>query len=106
LVTDGLTDGNPPPSRRVFRVFATSCRARKPIPGEAARRAGCVAARANGYGLVTVPVIVRADQVTTVHLEGSPSWQNRIQLSQSSPVRLPGGAIAGWRANPEASAKP
>src|ERR1035437_7621112 len=52
----------------------------------------CVVARANGYGVVTVPVIIRADRVTTVHLEGSSSWQNRSQLSQSNPVRLPGGA--------------
>jgi hypothetical protein len=57
-------------------------------------------ARANGYGVVTVPVIIRPDQVTTVHLEGSPSWQNRSQMSQSKPVRLPGGEIAGWRADP------
>jgi hypothetical protein len=32
-----------------------------------------VVARANRYGVVTVPVIIRANQVTTVHLEGSPS---------------------------------
>jgi hypothetical protein len=58
----------------------------------------CVFARANGYRVVTVPVIIRAGQITTVHLEGSPSWQNRSELSQSNPVRLPGGEIAGWRA--------
>ena len=66
----------------------------------------CVVARANGYGVVTVPVIIRADRVTTVHLEGSSSWQNRSQLSQSNPVRLPGGEIAGWRAPPADTAKP
>jgi hypothetical protein len=58
-----------------------------------------VVARANGYGVVTAPVIIRADQVTTVHLEGGSSWQSRSQLSQSNPVRLPGGEIAGWRAD-------
>ena len=58
-----------------------------------------VVARANGYGVVTVPVIIRANQVTTVHLEGSSSWQNRSQISQSNPVRLPDGEIAGWRAD-------
>jgi hypothetical protein len=60
-----------------------------------------VIARANGYGVVTVPVIIRAGQVTTVHLEGSPWWQNRTQMSQSNPVLLPGGEIAGWRADPQ-----
>ena len=66
----------------------------------------CVVAQANGYGVVTVPVIIRAGQVTTVHLEGSPSWQNRSQLGQSNPVRLPDGEIAGWRASPDGSSKP
>ena len=65
-----------------------------------------VVARANGYGVVTVPVIIRADQVTTVHLEGGPSWQNRSQLGQSNPVRLPDGEIAGWRASPDNASKP
>ena len=65
-----------------------------------------VVARANGYGVVPVPVVIRADQVTTVHLEGSPSWQNRSQLAQSNPVRLPDGEIAGWRASPDGSSKP
>ena len=66
----------------------------------------CVIARANGYGVVIVPVIIRADQVTTVHLEGGPSWQNLSQLSQSNPVRLPDGEIAGWRASPDSPPKP
>ena len=66
----------------------------------------CVVAQAKGYGVVTVPVIIRAGQVTTVHLEGSPSWQNRSQLGQSNPVRLPDGEIAGWRANPDSLIKP
>ena len=65
-----------------------------------------VVARANGYGLVTVPVIIRADQVTTVHLEGGSSWQNRSQLSQSNPVRLPDGDIVGWRASSDSPTKP
>lgn len=58
-----------------------------------------VVARANGYGKVTVPVVIRADQATTVHLEGSPSWPNRRQLAGSNPVRLPDGEIAGWPAS-------
>jgi hypothetical protein len=58
-----------------------------------------VVARANGYGEVTVPVVIRADRVTTVHLEGGPSWPNRRQLAGANPVRLPDGEIAGWRAS-------
>jgi hypothetical protein len=61
----------------------------------------CVVARANGYGAVTVPVILRGNQVTTVHLEGGFSWSNRSQPGQSNPVRLPDGEIAGWRASPD-----
>jgi hypothetical protein len=59
----------------------------------------CVVARANGYGVVTVPVIIRANQVTTVHLEGGTSWPNNAALLGSNPVRLPGGEVAGWRAD-------
>ena len=65
-----------------------------------------VVARANGYGVVTVPVIIRADQVTTVHLEGGSSWWSRSQLKQSNPVRLPDGRIIGWRASPDTSSNP
>ena len=64
-----------------------------------------VVARANGYGIVTVPVIIRSDQITMVHLEGGPSWQNRSPLKDSNPVRLPNGEIAGWRASPESSSQ-
>lgn len=59
----------------------------------------CVVARANGYGVVTVPVIIRANQVTTVHLEGGTSWPNNAALLGSNPVRLPRGEVAGWRAD-------
>jgi hypothetical protein len=65
-----------------------------------------VVARANGYGEVTIPVVIRADQVTTVHLEGSPSWPNRRQLAGSNPVRLPDGEIAGWRAGNASGDRP
>ena len=61
-----------------------------------------VVAHANGYGLVTVPVVIQANQVTTVHLEGGASWPNHAVLLGSNPVRLPDGEIAGWRANTEA----
>jgi|WetSurMetagenome_2_1015567.scaffolds.fasta_scaffold699310_1 hypothetical protein len=65
-----------------------------------------VAARANGYGEVIVPVVIRPDQVTRVHLEGSPAWPNSQELARSNPVRLPDGEIAGWRASTDSSSKP
>ena len=58
-----------------------------------------VVARANGYGIVTVPVIVVANQLTVVHLEGGRSWPDRAVLANSNPVRLPDGRIIGWRAS-------
>jgi virulence-associated protein VagC len=65
-----------------------------------------VVAHANGYGLVTVPVVIQSNQVTIVHLEGSASWPNNAALLGSNPVRLPNGEIAGWRANTEDPTKP
>jgi hypothetical protein len=65
-----------------------------------------VVAHANGYGMVTVPVVIRAEETTTVHLEGSASWPDRGALRASNPVCLPDGEIAGWRANPDNSSKP
>jgi hypothetical protein len=55
-----------------------------------------VVARANGYGEVTVPVVIRANQATTVHLEGGFSWPKRKDLATSDAVRLPDGEIVGW----------
>lgn len=57
-----------------------------------------VVANANGYGLVTVPVVIKANQVTTVHLEGGGSWPNEAAFTQANSVRLPDGQIVGWRA--------
>jgi len=54
-----------------------------------------VVARANGYGWVTIPVLVEAGKVTTVHLEGGRTWGPMDQLSTNA-VRLPDGRIAGW----------
>jgi hypothetical protein len=65
-----------------------------------------IIARANSYGQVSVPIVIRANQVTTVHLEGSPSWPNGRQLAGSNPVRLPDGNIAGWRAGADTPSKP
>jgi len=57
-----------------------------------------VVARANGYGKVTVPVVIEQNQLTTVHLEGGGSWQNEAARSSDQVVRLPDGTIVGWRA--------
>jgi hypothetical protein len=65
-----------------------------------------VVARANGYGTVTIPVVILAGRITTVHLEGGARWRDNAALLQSSPVRLPDGEIAGWRANAEHASTP
>jgi hypothetical protein len=57
-----------------------------------------IVARANGYGWVTVPVVIAAGRVTTVHLEGGAQWPKDDALASNS-VRFPDGRIAGWRAN-------
>lgn len=56
-----------------------------------------VIARANGYGWVTVPVVIRPNDVTIVHLEGgSASWPSGRLATNG--VRFPDGRIAGWSA--------
>jgi hypothetical protein len=57
-----------------------------------------IVARANGYGWITVPVLIVAHRVTTVHLEGGIQWPIDDALASNS-VRFPDGRIAGWRAN-------
>lgn len=58
-----------------------------------------VVARANGYGAVTVPVVIETNQTTTVHLEGGKAWGGTAPAKQTNPVRLPDGGIVGWRAD-------
>ena len=65
-----------------------------------------IMSRAKGYKNVTVPVVILADQLTEVHLEGGTSWQENATLLQSNPVRLPNGEIVGWRANKSMGSKP
>lgn len=62
-----------------------------------------VLARANGYGLVEAPVVIKPGQVTTVHLEGSTWWPQSSPIFASNPVRLPHGQIVGWRAEQTAA---
>jgi hypothetical protein len=57
-----------------------------------------VIARANGYGYVTVPVIIAARQNTILHLEGGGSWPDKSAFGQTNAVRLPDGQIIGWKA--------
>ena len=57
-----------------------------------------VVARANGYGYVTVPVMIAAQQKTVLHLEGDNSWSEQSVFNQTNAVRLPDGRIVGWKA--------
>src|ERR1051325_4606775 len=69
-----------------------------PIPVSLPPGAYRIVARANGYGVVTLPVVLEANRVTEVHLEGGGSWGNRTTLKETEPVRLPDGRVVGWRA--------
>jgi len=57
-----------------------------------------VRARANGHGLVTVPVLIIAGQTTALHLEGGDPWPDKSVFNQTNSVRLPDGQIVGWKA--------
>jgi len=59
-----------------------------------------VQARANGFGLVNVPVVVQPGRTTIVHLEGSVWWPETSDIFKANPVRLPNQEIVGWRATP------
>jgi hypothetical protein len=52
---------------------------------------------ATGYGVLTVPVIIKANQVTVVHLDEA-TWPDREAMIQAGAMRLPDGRIVGWRA--------
>ena len=64
-----------------------------------------VVANANGYGRVTIPVVIEACQTTVLHLEGGGSWPNEAEFNQTNTVRLPDGQIVGWRIAAEHSSK-
>jgi hypothetical protein len=65
-----------------------------PLPAGAYR----VIARANGYGTVTVPVVIAPHQTTTVRLDSEGTWQPA--LAGTNVVRLPDGEIVGCSAVP------
>lgn len=55
-----------------------------------------IVARSNGYGLVTVPIVIAANQTTAVHLEGG-SWGGKEVQNSANVVKLPNGQIIGWK---------
>lgn len=55
-----------------------------------------VVARANGYGHVTIPVIIEARRKTILHLEGDDAWPDESLFNRTNAVRLPDGQIIGW----------
>jgi len=57
-----------------------------------------VVARANGYGEVTVPVVVEAQRTTVLHLEGGAPWHPRPAFDPDNSVSLPDGRVIGWKA--------
>ena len=56
-----------------------------------------VVASANGYGRVTIPVVIVACQTTVLHLEGGGAWPDESAFNPTNAVRLPDGQIIGWR---------
>src|SRR5215831_15091620 len=54
-----------------------------------------VHARANRYGWVTVPILIEANRVTTVHLDSGSDFRG---LAASNSVLLPHGETVGCRA--------
>jgi hypothetical protein len=57
-----------------------------------------VIARVNGYGNVTVPVMIERQQSTVLHLEGGGLWPDESAFHQTNAMRLPDGQIIGWKA--------
>jgi uncharacterized lipoprotein YajG len=60
-----------------------------------------VVAHSNGYGYVTVPIVIASRQYTIVHLEGDGFWPDESAFNKTNAVRLPDGVIVGWKAAPE-----
>lgn len=56
-----------------------------------------VKARAAGYGVVSVPIVVYGGKRTTLYLERE-GMPDASELSSNAVVRLPGGPVIGWRA--------
>ena len=56
-----------------------------------------IVARANGFGLIMVPILIEAGQSTVLHLEGGDLGGDTSGFNQTNAVRLPDGQIVGWR---------
>jgi|HubBroStandDraft_1064217.scaffolds.fasta_scaffold445118_1 hypothetical protein len=56
-----------------------------------------IVARSNGYGYVTIPVMIETRQNTILHLDGNDSWSDESAFNQTNAVRLPDGQIVGWK---------
>lgn len=65
-----------------------------------------VRAFASGYGILEVPVAIKANQVTVVHLDDCTSWPNREEMIRAGAVRLPDGRVVGWPATPQSITNP
>jgi len=61
-----------------------------------------VSAEAEGYGRVTVPVVIAGNRLTVVHLDGDKFWSQLLGLNDSNTVHLPSGQFVGWRAESSA----
>jgi hypothetical protein len=68
-----------------------------PVPVELPVGKYRVVANANGYGRVTIPVVIKAHQTTVLHLEGGGFWPNEAEFNQTNAVCLPDGQIIGWK---------
>lgn len=57
-----------------------------------------VVARANSYGIISVPVVIEAGRSTILHLETDSEWPDSSVFNQTNAVRLPDGRVVGWNA--------
>jgi hypothetical protein len=69
-----------------------------PMPVELPPGKYRVIASDNGYGNVTVPVMIETQQSTVLHLEGGGLWSGESAFNQTNVVHLPDGQIIGWKA--------
>ena len=90
--------------RKLFRVDNAAGHYER-APRVLALRAGryLVRARAKGYLLVQVPVVVEPGRITRVHLDGS--WKAPSPSKGTKLVSLPDGYAVGWSATAGANAR-
>lgn len=56
-----------------------------------------VVARAHGFGHVTVPTIIKSNEMTVIHLEGDDLWPNKSLFTKANAVYLSDGQVVGWK---------